>query len=77
MPTRRSGCCAPRPPARPGAPVSPPASLKDSDELIGTRPEAGEAPALARLHQLNREMMATVRRVCRNVKRWRNADGVR
>jgi hypothetical protein len=34
---------------------------------------ARQAQALARLHELSRNMMGTVCRVCRNVKQWRNA----
>jgi hypothetical protein len=34
---------------------------------------ARQAQALVRLHELSRNMMGTVCRVCRNVKQWRNA----
>ena len=48
--------------------------LEGLDEMLTViRLGLPQAAALARLHQLIENMMGTVRRVCRNVKRWRNA----
>ena len=50
--------------------------LEGLDEMLTVNRlrSTNAAPALARLHQHIENMMGTVRRVCRNVKRWRNAD---
>src|SRR5215470_1077062 len=76
MPIRLSGCCAISPAGSTGRrPVSPPASFEGLDEILTVNRLGVPAKLRRSLACTNsiENMMGTVRRVCRNVKRWRNA----
>src|ERR1700758_4110805 len=76
MPLKPSGCCAISPVGLTRRrPVSPLASSKGLDEML-TVNRLGLPVKLRRSLACTNSienMMGTVRRVCRNVKRWRNA----
>jgi putative transposase len=75
MPTRLSGCCAILPAGSTGKLCIAASILEGLDEMLTVNRLGLPAKLRRSLACTNsiENMMGTVRRVCRNVKRWRNA----
>jgi putative transposase len=76
MPIKPNGCCAISPAASIARPPGVAASiLEELDEMVTVNRLGLPAPPRRSLACTNgiENMMGTVRRVCHNVKRWRNA----